>query len=177
MVCGGGRQGKAPKPQRTMFIGMNELAIREKNDEIGQCLLPLPLPCAAACAKAVPPSRPAGRTGLQTDVVYYGMPEETFPALVRRVNFTNTGKQAIKCVLPCPALPCPALPCPALPCPSLLLPHPPLPAAVCSAHVMRAHRLAALDGLAEIQPYGINGLCLHSHLFPSIHRCVTHVMC
>ena len=35
-------------------------------------------------------------TGIRTNVLYFTSPNEEFPALVRRVTFTNEGKEAIE---------------------------------------------------------------------------------
>jgi hypothetical protein len=56
-----GFMSKEEKPSRKMMIGMNEMEIEEVSKELG----------------------------LQTNVLYFTVPEEDFPSLVRRTTFTN----------------------------------------------------------------------------------------
>lgn len=56
------------KPKRILYVGTNEVEIQEID----------------------------GRNGLTTAVKYYILPEENFPALIRRTTFTNTGATAVE---------------------------------------------------------------------------------
>jgi len=57
--------GKETTPRRDMFIGTNEMEIEEADPE----------------------------TGIRTNALYFTPPNEDFPALVRRVTFTNVGTE------------------------------------------------------------------------------------
>mmetsp|Transcript_28438 Transcript_28438/g.28753 ORF Transcript_28438/g.28753 Transcript_28438/m.28753 type:complete len:1169 (+) Transcript_28438:76-3582(+) len=54
-------------PNRKMMIGMNEMEIEEIDTQ----------------------------NGIQTNVLYYTVPNEDFPALIRKTTFTNTGKDSV----------------------------------------------------------------------------------
>ena len=61
------QEAEAEKPKRIMYVGSNEFEVREINADLG----------------------------LTTSAKYIVLPEESFGALVRRVNFTNTGADSL----------------------------------------------------------------------------------